>query len=273
MRRPIPPFARRWSAPAVLLLGLSLAACARPPVDAAPAGAQRTTGTDVLAGYHWRLQDATDAGGRRIDALLVRPDQPLQLDFADGRIAIGNACNHIGGPVRIDGEKVVVAQLVSTKRACVDPALAALDAEISRRIRGTSSVLVLESAPPQLQWTTADGDVLRFLGEPTPQTRYGGPGTLEYLEVAARTEPCQRPLSPVIGDCLKVRVLRYDAQGVPAGAGPWQPFQQTIEGYTHEPGIRNILRVRRFAIPNAPMDTPQLAYVLDAVIESSSETP
>ena len=96
----------------ILMLSLVLAACAKAPSpsDASAAvqpdiGSQpqpeRTPRTkDTLGGFHWRLRDATDANGRRIDALLVRPEQPIQFDFKDGRIAIHNACNSIGGDVR-----------------------------------------------------------------------------------------------------------------------------------------------------------------------------
>ena len=44
--------------------------------------------------------------------------------------------------------------------------------------------------------------------------------------------------------------------------------QQNIEGYTHEAGIRNVLRVKRFNVKNPPAGAPSVAYVLDIVVES-----
>lgn len=267
-----------------LLLSLSLAACTRPPVsagDAPPGGTDDATPAKAIAlgDYHWRLVDAADPAGKRIAALLVRPDQPILFDFADDRIAIGNACNEIAGQTRIEGDRVRVAALVSTKMACVDAALSALDGEISRRVEGESrfrfeSGDLQPGDPPKMLWTAATGDVLRFVGEPTPQTRYGGPGTVEYLEVAAKTEPCRVGLAPNEVECLRIRTLRYGDDGLPAGEpGPWGPSGLTIQGYRHEPGIRTVLRVRRFQIPNAPADTPQVAYVLETVIESEMVGP
>ena len=49
-------------------------------------------------------------------------------------------------------------------------------------------------------------------------------------------------------------------------------MQGSIEGYTFEPGIRNVLRVNRYSMANKngvlPADAPSHAYVLDMVVES-----
>jgi heat shock protein HslJ len=263
-----------------LLLCLSLAACARgptagpEPVGTAAAQDGGGSAATLLPGYHWRLQEATDAAGKRIDALLVRRNQPLQLDFADGRVAILNACNHIGGAASIDGDTVRVERLVSTKMACLDPALSALDGAISARLSGSAKIALERRDPPLLIWTTADGDVLRFAGTPTPETRYGHPGEIVYLEVGPQTKPCRPGLSPNDVNCLVLRERRYDAEGQPVGEpGPWQTQALNIEGFTHEPGIRTVLRVKRFPIRNAPADTPQVAYILDTAIESEMVAP
>jgi heat shock protein HslJ len=262
-----------------LLLSLSLAACTRGPMPgSAPAdaatGERGGTAAALLPAYHWRLQDAADAAGKRIDALLVRRNQPLQLDFADGRVAIHNACNHIGGAVRIDGETVRIENMVGTKMACLDPALSALDAEITRRLAGASKIALEQRDPPLLVWTTAKGDVLRFAGTPTPETLYGSSGEIVYLEVGPQTKPCRAGLEPAERTCLVLRELRYDAEGQPVGEpGPWQTVALNIQGFSHEPGIRTVLRVKRFQIRNAPADTPQVAYVLDTAIESEMVGP
>lgn len=257
-------------------LGLSLAACARPPAPATPpdanvAAAATPSPTSALAGYHWRLDSARDARGQRIDALLVRPQTPLQLDFADGRVVVSNACNRISGAVRSDGGTLRVGPLISTKMACADPAVMALDAAITKRLEGTPTFAIQESMPPQLVWRTADGDVLHFTGEPTPETKYGGPGETVFLEVDAGTTPCQASLAPQMVDCLRVRDVHYDASGLLTGTpGEWQTMAPMIEGYTHQPGFRDVLRVKRYAIQNPPADAPSVAYVLDQVIESAA---
>ena len=211
---------------------------------------------------------------RRIDALLVRPTLPLQLDVADGRIRITNTCNRMSADIHIDGDTLRVGPLVSTKMACADPAVMALDTEIAKRLEDRIGLQLLESDPPQLMLTTANGDTLRFVGTGTPEERFGGPGTILFMEVAAHIKPCRHPMTPMLRQCLEIRERQYDAQGLSVGTpGEWQLFHDAIEDYIHEEGVRNVLRVKRFPIANPPMDGPTTGYVLDMVIESEIVDP
>lgn len=273
----------------LLMLSLALLACAQaPPPTGKPAqtlseptrSMKHPSGNDHLGGYHWRLQDATDAQGRHIDALLIRPDQPIQFNFVDGRIAVHNACNGIGGDVRIDGDTLHFGALVSTKMACVDPAVMALDSEISMRLQGKVRFELSGSNPPQLLWTAANGDMLRFVGAPTPETLFRSPGEIAYLEVAARSESCPGPNASAPKRCLRVRDVHYNEQGIKTRpSGEWRLFDSAIQGYTHEEGIRHVLRVKRFTPDDKPADTnPQSAatqhvYILDISIESELVGP
>ena len=267
----------------LLLVSLTTAALAGCPqrgevAPDAPAGAgtdapAASSGFDAqLARYHWRLEAADDAGGKRIDALFVRADQPLQLDFKDGRVGISNACNRIGGNYSVRGDVLVFGQLASTLMACADPKLMALDGEVTRRLEGPLSYSLAESEPPQLRLRNRAGDQLFFAAQPTAQTRFGGPGERMFLEVAAQTRPCAHPLIPD-KQCLQVRELSYDAQGRKTGAdAAFANFFDGIEGYTHQPGIRNVLRVDRYTRANPPADASRYVYVLDMVVESESVT-
>ena len=53
--------------------------------------------------------------------------------------------------------------------------------------------------------------------------------------------------------------------------GAFGNFYARIEGYSHEPGIRNVLRVDRYTVKNPPADASSSAYVLDMVVESANE--
>lgn len=258
----------------LLVLPLLLAACpkeAQPPATPAPATTAAPAAAideQALAGYHWRLTDAADAQGQRITALFARADKPLALDFRDGHVGIGNGCNRIGGRYRVTGDTLTVDDLISTEMAC-EPALMALDAAISERLRGRLQAR-LQRDPEKLILTTSAGDVLAFDGEPTAETRYGGPGEKAFLEVAAQTKPCSHPLIPN-KQCLQVREVFYDDNGLKTGTpGEFGNFYDGIEGYTHEPGVRNVLRVKRFKRDPAPADASDTVYVLDMVVESES---
>jgi heat shock protein HslJ len=275
-----------------LALPLLLAACPRPAPDQAspdnaatattPASPATSTIPETPAGdapassdanadlgrYHWRLQDATDATGKRIDALFIRADKPLQLDFADGHVGVANACNRMGGDYSLEGESLTVARMASTMMACSDPKLMALDGEIAKRIEGASKLDLLAGDTPTLTLANAAGDKLVFAGEPTADTRYGGPGERVFLEVAAQTKPCSHPLIPG-KRCLQVREVRYDDRGLKIGTpGAFENFHGEIEGYEHQDGVRNVLRVDRYTIENPPADGSRYAYVLDMVVES-----
>ncbi|MGY0558770.1 DUF4377 domain-containing protein [Lysobacter sp. A421] len=271
--------------PLVLLFPLMLVACSAPtPPDAAPPPVTNAAIADATAGqavdsallgrYHWQLDQATDADGQRIDALLVRPEHPVQLDFADSRIQISNTCNSMSGGFSIDGGQLQVDRLAQTMMACADPALAALDDAVGDRLADPATIASQQDGDSaQLTLTTTSGDVLVFVGKPTAETRYGSEGEQVFLEVAAQTKPCNHPLIPD-KSCLQVRERTYDENGLVVGTpGEWEPLYQDIEGYTHEPGIRNVLRLKQFTIANPPADGSSIAYVLDMVVESERVTP
>ena len=266
----------------LLTLPVLLTACPQPGTDApaapaaaptAPASTATPAASDAnaeLGRYHWRLRDATDANGQRIDALFVRAELPLQLDFRDGRLSVGNACNRMGGGYTLAGDTLTVASLASTMMACTDPKLMALDGEVGKRLEGALKLALANGEAPTLTLATASGDTLAFAGEPTAETRHGAPGERVFLEVAAHTKPCSHPLIPDM-QCLQVREVKYDDQGLKVGTpGEFANFYEQIEGYTHEDGMRNVLRVDRYTVKNPPADGSRYAYVLDMVVESDA---
>lgn len=266
-----------------LSLALLLAACTptNGPADPAPAATATSAATAgpatpapaidaaTLAASHWRLTSAVDAAGNRIDALLHDPARPLQFDFADGRLSVSGGCNRMHGPYVLTGERFEAGNLAQTRRMC-EEALMAVDAAIGARLAGAGSLAAGDGGT--LVWTTAGGDRLEFTGVPTARTRYGGEGERVFLEVAAQRVPCHHPLMPD-HRCLHVRELSFDAQGIRQGAGEWQRLYQDIEGYVHEPGVRNVLRLRRFEVADPPADGSSVAYVLDMVVESEVVDP
>ena len=266
-----------------LLLPLALAACtgtmstsepaapAAPEPPAPPVAPAAPELAAELPRFHWRLQDATAADGSRIEALFARADVPVQLDFDKGRLAVSNTCNRMGGSYALAAGTLTVGRMASTMMACTDPKLMALDGEVGKRLEGALSLALAAGEAPSLTLGNAAGDTLVFVGTPTPDTRYGGPGERVFLEVAAQTKPCSHPLMPNM-QCLQTREITYDDKGLKVGTpGAFGNFYDQIEGYTHEAGVRNVLRLQRYTRKDVPADASKYAYVLDMVVESANE--
>ena len=220
-----------------------------------------------LEAHHWDLASATDPRGEAIAALQPARGKPLRVDFAQGHLGVSGGCNRIGGSYQRDGDMLRIGPLRQTEMACADRRLMDLDAAIAARLQGTLRAASSAGATPQLQLTATNGDVLVFTGTPTPQTRYGSAATTVFFEVAPQRQPCSHPQMPN-AQCLQVRKRTYAENGTLASQGEWQPLYQEIEGYTHTPGTRNVLRVKQFAVSNPPADGSSVAYVLDMVVES-----
>lgn len=238
------------------------------PVEFGNAGSVRIMGT--LPTHKWTLTSAVDAKGQPIDALLVRPAKPLTLDFAGGGLAVGNACNRMSGGYALRGDRLMIDKLASTMMACADPRLMALDGEIGKRLQGRLGVRLSTGDARHMELKTAAGDVLVFAREEPAATKSGSAGERVFLEVAAQTAPCSHPLIPNL-QCLQVREIKYDDKGLKVGTpGAFGNFYAKIEGYTHQPGVRNVLRVNRYEIKNPPANAPSQAFVLDMVVESDA---
>lgn len=260
------------------LLPLTLAACTSPsdpnPPPTMPEVDQATAPVVPLGAQHWQLHDAVDGNKHRLTGLFDSADKPLQLDFSDNRISVSNACNNLSGNYTIVDGRLVTELLMQTMMACADPVMTARETTMKSLLHGQPSIIV--STPedtPLLVMTAADGTTLTFAGTPTAQTRYAGPGTVQFLEVSPQPAACDSPRQ-ADATCLMVRELHYDANGMRDGEpGPWHNLAQAIEGYRHESGVRDVLRVTRYAVPNPPAGEPSVAYVLDLVVESQTVGP
>ena len=239
------------------------AAQASPPRRTADAAVVR-----ALQDHHWTLQSASDAAGRPMEAMLPA-GHPVVMNFIDARLSIRGACNQMNGNWRLSPRtELAVGRLAATMKAC-EPALMAADSALSAALEQPLGVEVTRGAAPSLRLTTASQQVLTFSGEPTLRSLYGAPKRL-FLEIAEQTVDCALP-SGEAGRCLRVREVRFDEKGLRKGPpGPWRSFTASIEGYTHTPGVRNVLRVDRYERKPAPAGQPSAAYVLDLVVESET---
>lgn len=263
-----------------LPLAIALAACtpapdapSAPPEPQAdgPLAAHAATAPATLDSHRWQLDAATAADGSPIDALSGNPDAPLQLDFADGRVSVSNACNRMGAEYSVDGGTLAFGPMVSTMMACAEP-LMAMEREAHARLEGSHAFTVDPGQPPRLELVNAGGDRLAFVGHPTARSRYGSEPERVFLEVAAERVECQHPLMPEYR-CLQVREVHYDGQGLKQGTGEWGPLYEEIEGFEHRPGVRTVLRLDRYRRSDVPADASAVVHVLDMVVEQGQVAP
>jgi heat shock protein HslJ len=264
---------------ALVAAALCVAGCARstppespaseaataPAVASAPAGPATATPTPdtaaTLVANLWQLQSATDGAGQSIAALFPNPDKPLGVQFADGRLNVTGGCNRLSAVYELpDAAQMQVGQGMSTMMACPPP-LANADAAFAKFLGGTLQVSIEGGASaPQLRLASADGTTLTFGGTPTPETRFGGPGTRAFLEVSP--EPCVAP-APSARPCLMVRDRHFDENGLASGTpGEWRALPAGIEGYAPVAGEQHVVRVKRFEQAGTEH------FVLDLIIET-----
>jgi len=224
----------------------------------------------TLPAYYWRLVSATDASGKSIPTLQPGVEHQLRLAFTNDALNIRGGCNTQFGGYRYQNGVLTVDNLASTMKAC-EQSLMQLDAEINARLKGDQrATLSGDTHEPALELVGKDGTVLKFVGEPTPETLYGSAGQIMFLEVAAKKAECSHPMIPDY-QCLMVRERRYNEAGVQQPTqDKWHPLYQSIEGFKHQEGVRTVLRVKRYDWKNPPADAPSKVYVLDMVVEQDA---
>jgi heat shock protein HslJ len=252
-----------------------LAACSTSAPDgggapASPPATQSGLDTAQLTANHWTLTAATDAAGQRISALFAQADKPMVVNFIDGRLSARAACNTLVAGYTVRGNQLQLTPMASTMMGCPQP-LQEQDRQFGNLVEKPATLQALDAR--QMVLRAANGSVLTFKADPTAQTRYGGPGETVFLEIDSQTKPCNHPLIANM-QCLQVRTITYNEAGIKQGTpGPYTHFYGNIEGYTHQPGVRNVVRTKRFQINNPPADGPSQAYVHDMTVESEIVKP
>ncbi len=239
---------------------------AGPAVAAPPAAPAPDLGATLTA-YRWQLESATDGSGQSLQALFPGPANRLGIEFVDGQLGVTGGCNRLGaGYQLVEPAQLQLGPGRSTMMACLPP-LAAADAAIAKFLTGTlQAELQGEAGSPVLRLSAADGTALTFSGDPTPETRFGGPGVRAFLEVSP--EPCEPP-APAERPCIKVRDRMFDEQGLPSGTpGEWRALPEGIEGYAPVAGEQQVVRVKRFEATGTAGGAPTVHYVFDMIVET-----
>ncbi len=104
-------------------------------------------------------------------------------------------------------------------------------------------------------------------GQATSNTAYRSAGETLFLEVGPELKPCSHGVMQG-AQCMQVREVQVNAAGVRTSAGEFGNFDGTIDGFAHEAGVRNVLRVKRYARENVPADASRFVYELETRVET-----
>lgn len=229
-----------------------------------------------LTAYHWELDRAVDTAGAPDPGWIWQPgnNKSVILTFYEQRLAVAGLCNNMGAHYTLDGSKIHIDQAVSTMRMCPDQSLMRYEQAFGQRLPQASVWHITRTSDepvqqPSLTLRFEDGAQWVLNGVPTAETKYGSTGEIVFLEIQPQTVMCSDPLIPD-RQCLTIRTIDYGSDGLKLGHGPWQPFYGYIEGYQHTPGMRNVIRVKRYTRQNPPADASKYAYELDMVVESET---
>lgn len=246
----------------LLTIPFILTGCAQIPDSNAPA----SQAIDSLNAFHWQLTDATDRSGKRLDDMFVQQNKPVQLDFKTDRFSVSNTCNVINGTYLLTDNVITFSDMLSTRMLCASPQLNMLEQKIAAQLHNRANIDLFLSATPVMKLRFYDGNTLTFTGQPTADIRYGGTGETLFMEIASTTVACNLPALPT-KQCLQVRDVYYDNNGIITGTSTWRAFYPDIEGYRHQEGSGHILRLKRYNIPNVPANSQNQAYVLDMIVQ------
>jgi len=234
------------------------------------ASASTASASATLSAYHWDLSDARDASGAK-QTQWIPANAQVRFSFNDQRLAISGLCNRLGAGYRLNADTIEISPVVGTMMACPDTGLMQYEQALGKRLPQVTTWHITEqSTGPLLTLRFDDGAQWTLTGTPTDETRFGGPGEIQFLEIAPQRVSCSHPVIPNM-QCLQVREIQFDANGIQISQGPWEAFYSEIEGYTHQPGVRNVLRIKRYERAQVPADASRYVYVLDLVVQSAKE--
>lgn len=245
---------------AIALFPLALAACQSNDLNTVRDTAvnvlhQQTNADQTLTAYQWFYQPQGT-------------DQPIVLSFDDQqRLSIATGCNTQGTSWKIEKGQIVTTDLTSTMMAC-PPELMQQEQFSSTLFAKRHIPFVLntqDSNKPTLTVMTATGQKVVFEGKMTAEAQYQTQAEVIFLEIAPDTKQCSG-VAPQA--CLQVREIKYAENGVKLTTDQnWSLFYDKIQGFTHMPSERQVVRVKRYEIKNPAADQPKYAYVQDMIIE------
>lgn len=255
---------------ALAISGLLLTGCTIPTLQNPSPQTMKPIATQLHT-HHWTLQQALGAKNEADNQWFLhstpnRAARTVQLDFEDNqRLHIERLCNSMNASYQAQGQALHIGSVVGTMMACSDTALMQLEQKVGAMLPQATNWAIHNDT---LEIQFKDGQRWKFHGTPKYSVLYGQPERI-FLEIAPTTSNCHLP-SMRDAQCLQVRNVQYDEQGIKKHIGAWEHFYGNIEGYTHEEGRRTIVRLNRYTRADAPADASRFIYVHDMTVESSA---
>lgn len=194
--------------------------------------------------------------------------KPLALSFhQDGRLSVSTTCNSLAGSWKVQTNELVVGSMMSTQMACMGNAMQQEDmAAQLLQDRAVPFVLNMSDVnQPMLTLHAKNGQRHIFKGVMTPETKYQGQATTLFFEIHPQKKTCTGVTTQ---SCLQVKEIKYNENGLKTHTDPnWSLFYAPIEGFTHSPNERQVIRVKRYDIKNPAADQSKYAYIYDMTIE------
>ena len=241
------------------------------PVDVTPTDAATTPEQqliDNLANYRWSLTSARDDNGQPITELMnIRDQVTLSFNQYEGqhtvRYSVG--CNIMSANYQLQGFSLTTEDSMSTKMSCRE--LDNAEDIFNDIMEGDSQISMVSGDTPTLTQVTDDSETLVWTGRMTSQAKYNSKGDTLFWSVSAETQPCVDNRGQ---QCLQIKPVTFDEQGIKVSEGKLVEFSGNIEGYQHNNTHDEVLRLQRYSINSSDNSAKEKhAYVFDAVIEST----
>jgi len=242
-----------------------------------------------LSRYRWTLVSASDKGDQPLNTLIDIKDQ-VRLSFnqyqGQNTLTYSVGCNTMSAMYELQGSTLTIEDSMSTKMSCGE--LDKAENHLSQLMQGDSQLTLMvnneagndtakndnpQTDKPVLTQVMSDSTTLVWEGKLTSQAKYNGKGETLFWAVNAKKVACEDNSSE---QCLQVKPIVYDDQGIKSSEGKWGAFKGEIDGYQHDGKHDEVIRLQRYQLDNNETsesvnsdDSEEYAYVLDAVIESS----
>lgn len=217
----------------------------------------------MLKDYHWVLVSASRQGADILHFSQAIKQKRINLKFGDTLAFYSVGCNQISAEYQLRDDILHLHKSLSTLKAC--GSLDVLERRLNDQMSDESQIKISVDKHTGLATLiqTKGADVLTWQGTKTYQAQFGEPIRL-FWEIDNQTVRCvDEQNNP--SQCLRIRSINYDQQGIKIGSGAWRTFYGEIKGYKHDKNLRKTIRLNAYSNPK---DKQNPIYVYDGSVET-----